>query len=116
MFKLSTDTQQAVKWAWSSCSKTREDKRQRTAEKKASRDSSSVVETEELQASLRVHVRKALQPIYVEYGTYLIMYVVCAQYQTQYTKSIIYICISHFLLAFIYSHKAKLKFNSARIE
>lgn len=45
---------------------TREDKRQRSAEKKASRDNSSVVETEELQESLRIHVRKSLQPIYVE--------------------------------------------------
>jgi hypothetical protein len=85
MFKLFTDTQQTVKWAWSSCSETREDKRQRSAEKKASRDNSSVVETEELQESLRIHVRKSLQPIYVEYGIYRIMYVVCAQYQTQYT-------------------------------
>jgi hypothetical protein len=80
MFKLFTDTQQAVKWAWSSCSKTREDKRQRSAEKEASRDSSSVVETEELRESLRIHVRKSLQPIYVEYGIYLIMYVVSYTY------------------------------------
>ncbi len=116
MFKLSTDTQQTVKWAWSSCSKTREDKRQRSAEKKASRDSSGVVETEELQESLRIHVSKSLQPIYVEYDIYLIMYVVCAQYQTQYTYSIIYLCISLFLLASICSQKAKLKFNSARME
>jgi hypothetical protein len=85
MFKLFTDTQQTVKWAWSSCSETREDRRQRSAEKKPSRDSSSVVETMELQESLRIHVRKSLQLMYVEYGIYLIMYVVCAQYQTQYT-------------------------------